>query len=145
MEREVDAAQKNLPLPAEAEFTQLRSRSGSEIRREPRYKCPLASIAYTRLEGGGPGQEIIWLANLSLRGVGFFSEKPFPVGAPLVLRIKALGSHRPEITARVIHSTRQTNGDWLIGCSFDSPMGPEELDACLNDPSTAGPSGDPGK
>ena len=37
-----------------------------------------------------------------------------------------------ELPDRVVHSTTQINGDWLVGCAFADRLSPDDLDTLLS-------------
>lgn len=115
------------PMPAEGEITNFRDKT-YHFRSEPRYKCPLAFLSY--VDVGGTASETIWLANVSQNGVAFVATQPVEVGSALQMVIPPLGRDST-LAITVVHSTRQCNGDWLIGCRFDQPLTDSQLDICL--------------
>ncbi len=120
----------NLPSPDEPVLTAFRDRQFT-FRREPRYKCPLACIGYSHYENR---KEMIWFANFSIHGMGFYSTKPFPVETPLQIEMVVSGIDKESVRATVVHSTQQANGDWLIGCIWEIPLTQEKLELYLCSP-----------
>ena len=71
-----------------------------------------------------------WVINISKTGLGLMLSRPLPVGAYLAIQIRG-AQGVVELNAHVMHATRQTQADWVIGCEFLHPLGDEELDALL--------------
>jgi len=129
--REEDPAMNEPPVSNEGELTSFRNRN-FQFRSESRYKSPLAALAYIRTDPQAKDRETVWLANLSIRGVGFLSKSPLPAKLIVHIEIPALALARREITAEVMHATQQINGDWLVGCQLATPLTDEELETCLS-------------
>ena len=118
-----------VPLPAEVDVV---ARSQWERRRQgPRYRCGPASVG--RVTTLKPSQSHRgWILDLSTHGVGLLLTQPLAAGTLLLLHLKSTSGDRCyELAGQVIHSTTQTDGDWLIGCLFADPLTPDDLDALL--------------
>jgi hypothetical protein len=112
------------------EITSFRNQLNSQLRREKRYRCPLATIAYARPQNGEVEERIVWLANVSKNGLAFIAETPFQAGDALILRARSLGAETL-LQLRVVHATQQPNGDWIMGCLLDRPLTDDEIDRLL--------------
>jgi hypothetical protein len=118
-----------VPLPAEVDVV---ARSQWERRRGgPRYRCGPGTLG--RVTTLKPLQTLRgWIVDLSTRGAGLLLTQPLAADTLLVLSLKSTsGDKGYELAGRVIHSTIQSAGDWLIGCLFADPLTPEDLDALL--------------
>lgn len=97
-----------------------------------RYRCAPATTGKVFLGEEDHEYRWVWLVNLSQSGVGFLSGKAIAEGTFISLQIKgpATGvvSH---LDARVMHSTRQRDGDFLVGCEFLQPLPLDRLDDLL--------------
>lgn len=123
---------EQLPTPAEAEQTLLRRHLVFKQRREPRYRCPLATSArMTRMDTATP-EEMIWLANMSRHGLSFIRTQPLESGIPVVISIPSPSQSCQPLRATVAHATQQANGDWVIGCELLQPLNDDLLDSYLN-------------
>jgi hypothetical protein len=62
--------------------------------------------------------------DISAGGVGLLVKRPIPPGTDLLVELVSARPHsRPRpLTARAVHATRQSNGDWLIGCAFSGQI-----------------------
>ncbi|GEM_PF-3992856 len=94
-----------------------------------RYRCAPATTGKLYVAGAHDYQRA-WIINLSRNGIGATVARPLPVGAFLVVQ---MGGSRGvvELPAQVIHATRQSQLDWLIGCELMQPLSDEALDALL--------------
>jgi PilZ domain len=81
--------------------------------------------------------ETAWLGkvrNVSPGGIGLTMNRRFEPGTTLIVELSAKpkGVLRP-VPVRVIHATAEKKGRWLIGCTFASPLSPEQLQAFLQE------------
>jgi hypothetical protein len=62
--------------------------------------------------------------DISAGGVGLLVKRPIPPGTDLLVElVSTWPDSRPRpLTARAVHATRQSNGDWLIGCAFSGQI-----------------------
>jgi hypothetical protein len=69
------------------------------------------------------------IANISSTGLALYLRRPLRRGSRLLIQMtgKALDVAY-DLSARVIHSTRQADGIWLIGCAFARELAPDELE-----------------
>jgi hypothetical protein len=96
-----------------------------------RYHCALATPGGVFLLEKQELQRA-WVLDLSLCGAGLLLNRALPVGQLVMLRMKgAGGEHTYELPARVAHATRETGGDWVVGCELLTRLTPDELDALL--------------
>ncbi len=69
-----------------------------------------------------------WVHNLSVRGAGLLSARPFEVGDLLtVLFINAAHTFALSAEVRVIRGYRVVNGDYFLGGQFPQPLRYDEL------------------
>jgi hypothetical protein len=67
--------------------------------------------------------------DVSLGGVGLLLNRPLEPGLTVVVRISGTASGRAyDLPARVVHATKETGGDWVVGCRLDSPLTQDDLD-----------------
>jgi hypothetical protein len=119
-------------VPIEAEITLMQRHQWIKRRLEPRYQCaPATAGRLARREAAEPPRRV-WVQNLSLGGVGLLSAQPLEPETLVVVHLRGTAQDRRyELPARVIHSTAQLNGEWLIGCEFAEKLLPDDLDALL--------------
>jgi hypothetical protein len=68
--------------------------------------------------------------NVSAGGLGLLLGEPLWPGALLVLEFPwALSAGGHLVRARVAHCTQRADGSWLVGCSFNYPLGTDDLQA----------------
>lgn len=94
-----------------------------------RYRCAPATTGKVFL---AEDQELrrAWVMNISKTGIGVILPRPLPVGASLTIQMRSsLGT--VDMTAHVIHATRQNQAEWFIGCEFTEPLLDDELDELL--------------
>jgi hypothetical protein len=107
-----------------------RESSGSERRKAPRYACILeARVAGTMIPVGDG-----WVArvtDISISGVGLHFGQNLPPGAELTLQLHSKEVALPAVQARVVHCTEQSNGSWIMGAAFLTPLADEDLQRLL--------------
>ena len=70
--------------------------------------------------------------NISPGGVGLATHRHCEPGTPLKIElIDASGRTSRPMQIRVVHSTAQGKEDWVIGCSFETPLSEEDVAALL--------------
>jgi c-di-GMP-binding flagellar brake protein YcgR len=74
------------------------------------------------------------IRDISATGIGFLIQQPVKAGTVLILKLQTQDQRfcRP-LPARVMHTTLQTEGDWLIGCRFVRALSAQELRVLLGD------------
>jgi hypothetical protein len=103
-----------------------------ERRRAERYPCSLQP--FWRVEGQEQAESPpARVENVSTSGIGLRVGEPLKVGIVLVLKLQTADRRlsRP-LPARVMHSTRQPGGDWLVGCQFVRKLSDEDMHALLD-------------
>lgn len=94
-----------------------------------RYRCAPATVGKLYFADDHEFQRA-WIINLSKTGVGLVLARPLPVGAFFIVQMR--GARGPfEMPAQVVHATRQTQTDWLIGSELIQPLTDEELETLL--------------
>jgi hypothetical protein len=125
------SAMSQAPVPVEAEFTLLRKQiKGVKLRKSNRYRFGLATICHLTYPEDGRRQEA-WAGNLSETGIGFYLEQPIASGTDLVLRLKSASGAVLTLEARVVHSTKQMDDTFCIGCTFSKRLDAQALDDLL--------------
>jgi hypothetical protein len=118
-------------VPFQAEITLLQRHQWIKRRAEPRYQCGPATSGRVTGQVGVPPRRV-WVLNLSLGGAGLLSDQPLDADTLLVLQLRSNSQDRVyDLPARVVHSTRQVSGDWLVGCEFCERLNGDDLDALL--------------
>jgi hypothetical protein len=113
----------------------LKSQAPGLIDRRAQLRRPASGAAYFHpLEAGTVALEtadlqasVWWKArvpDISASGVGLLVKRPIPPGTDLLVELVSARPHsRPRpLIARAVHATRQSNGDWLIGCAFSGQI-----------------------
>src|SRR5262249_31163813 len=117
------------PAPRQAVIATV---PGSDLRREPRYRCPRVRVArfvakptYTCFLG--------YVRDVSLRGICLRCPEMIPAGNRLAIDWNFFDprQHRT-ILARVAHVTLAPDQMWLIGCEFQSPLTATDVASLLN-------------
>jgi len=98
-----------------------------------RYRCAPATVGRIRVEAveGDNEFQSAWFVDLSRGGVGLRMLRPIPVGTEIQISLRSPAKGLLAFQAFVVHSTVQTDGEWLIGCRFATEIGNEELDELL--------------
>jgi hypothetical protein len=118
--------------PIHAEITLLQRHQWIKRRGEPRYQCGPATPARIVDRRGAPSRRV-WVLNLSVSGAGLLCNEPLDAGTLIVVHMRSTSLDRfYELPARVVHSTAQVNGDWLVGCEFGDRLSLDDLDALLS-------------
>ncbi len=119
-------------VPLQAEITLLQRHQWIKRRVEPRYQCGLATAGRVLNRTGGSPPRRVWVLNLSASGAGLLCNEPLEADTHLILHVRSESKDRIyELPTRVVHSTMQVNGDWLVGCEFGDKLSAEDLDALL--------------
>ena len=93
-----------------------------EHRASVRYRCPPASTGRIYL---AEDLEFLraHLLNISTTGIGLLLAKPLAVGLELTVQLASPHSKKSyRLPARVVHSTRHADDEWLVGCQFDKAL-----------------------
>jgi hypothetical protein len=104
----------------------------TDRRSATRYRCRPATLI--RVDPGEQPQDAPgWASNLSENGIGLNLPYPLEVGINIVFQfVGSKPTARVTMQARVIHVTNWYDGNWRIGCRFDSRLGREALDRLLD-------------
>ncbi len=119
-------------IPVEAEFTLLK-RNLVRIKRRAavRYRCNLATLGYLLFPQTGETVEA-WVHNLSETGIGLNLSRPLDAGTAVVIRLCGSTDRLAvKLPAQVVHSTKELDGTWRIGCEFGEKLTAEMLDSLL--------------
>jgi PilZ domain len=65
--------------------------------------------------------------DMSTTGLGMVFNQPFDAGTELTVELQSPDMALLYTVLRVVHSTRQANGSYLIGCAFLRELSEEEL------------------
>jgi hypothetical protein len=71
-----------------------------------------------------------WLArtlNISTGGIALHVAEPFEVDSVLTIRLRTPSAKSPPLQVRVIYSSQQTNGTWVLGAGFTKEITENEL------------------
>lgn len=118
-------------VPIEAELTLFRSKFNKVRRRTAeRYRCALASAGKLFFPGTGETMTA-WLNNLSVTGIGLNLPRSLDAGQELVIQVRVEGGPPIKLPARVIHSSSEVDGTWRVGCTFDTQLDDDALEALL--------------
>ena len=73
--------------------------------------------------------------DISIAGIGLSMSRRFEPGTALIIELRPTAlRHLP---VHVIHATRDAEGHWIIGCTFDRPLSQQELKTFLGGASDA--------
>jgi len=105
--------------------------SGKERRQAVRYLCGHRTMLQPiSLREVAPLP--VQVRDISATGLGLVSRVPLALGTFISLELQSMlsGTTR-RLRARVIHTTRQRNGSWLLGCMLADELESEELHGLL--------------
>jgi hypothetical protein len=101
--------------------------SGPERRAAPRYSSSLRITCYPANSSLTERRQAR-IRNLSRTGIGLSVDRSWPGGTVLIVELPAEDGSRA-VRTRVIHSTPQMGGTFLVGCTFDMPLTDAEVEA----------------
>jgi hypothetical protein len=106
-------------LPA---FETTPNNSDAERRQSSRLKADLLALV-DPLTKGRPSTRVTRVTDLSGEGVGLLSANSYPEGSVLWLElVDRAGQSYTRMRARLVHVTRQADGDWRLGCKILKPL-----------------------
>lgn len=94
-----------------------------------RYRCAPATSGKVFLAEDNEVRRA-WVMNISKTGIGVVLARPLPVGAFLTIQMRS-SQGTVEMTAHVVHATRQHQAEWFVGCEFNEPLLDDELEELL--------------
>lgn len=102
--------------------------TGVEKRRSTRFACVLDATlqdgATTRFSPGWP----VRVLDISQHGVGMHVGEECPEGAVLTVKLYYDGHKSlPPRPVRIVRTTPQPNGTWIVGAEFVEPIGEDEV------------------
>jgi hypothetical protein len=110
------------PEPAEPS---LFDRRGAD-----RHAC--AAQPFWRVVGEGPFEASLGrIRDVSTTGIGLCVQEPLKPGTVFVLILQTPKRLSRPLPVRVMHATRQEDGDWLVGCQFVRRLSEQDLQALL--------------
>ena len=92
-------------------------------RNEPMWCDPVKPSAKQVLDTAFMGR----VRDISRIGIGLILRKPFEPGTMLMIELPESPKLLRQLLVRVVHATPNKNGRWIIGCTFDCPLSPEEM------------------
>ena len=100
-------------------------------RRFPRYHFGLAALGQIGWPNTKDKQQV-WLWDLSRIGISFKSGVPIEVGTVITVHLKGRGRFQVHcLPVQTIHSTKEPDGSWLVGCKFNSEVSVEIMEDVL--------------
>jgi hypothetical protein len=70
------------------------------------------------------------VVDFSVRGLGLLFHRPLEPGSVLAVELRGRRHGISRIlSVRVVHSTRQEDGNYRIGCSLNMDLSPDEMEA----------------
>ena len=105
--------------------------TGFKRRASVRHPCCVAASSHSAQTPGREFQET-WVVNLSISGVGLLLRwRPEP-DTTLAVRLEgAAGATLGVLWAQVVHTVKQGEGEWYVGCAFPTPLNARELRSWL--------------
>ena len=94
-----------------------------------RYQCAPATPGRVIVAGDHEFQRA-WVLDISTKGVGLLMSRSFDPGVLVTIHLKGI-KKTFELSARVVHSTPQSSGDWVVGCALFTPLCQDDLDDVL--------------
>jgi hypothetical protein len=75
-----------------------------------------------------------WLGSIrdiSPDGIGLIMSRRFEPETKLIIELEERSQILRHLVAHVVHATLETKGRWIIGCTFNRMLNPEELQTFL--------------
>ena len=73
-----------------------------------------------------------WVLDVSLGGIGLLVSRALDPGLSVVIRMSdTAGAKVYDLPARIVHTTKEPGGDWIVGCRLDKPLTQQDLDALV--------------
>ena len=89
----------------------------------------IADMAKDKRESGWLGR----VRNISQGGIALVLRRRLEPGTELIIEVATKAGQLRRLRAGVVHATLERNGQWIVGCSFASALGQEELEAFLKE------------
>jgi hypothetical protein len=71
--------------------------------------------------------------DISRGGIGLSLRQRFDPGTALLIELSERPKTLRHLLVHVVHATAEWNGRWILGCTFDCPLSPEELQIFLQE------------
>jgi hypothetical protein len=101
----------------------------TDRRTAKRRRFSLGSVGYLTF-GEEESRQEVWLVDLSIKGIGFFSAWPLRVGTILFISLARRNDEPLTLTAKVVHSTKGAK-EWLVGCEFVQRLEADDIGELL--------------
>ena len=101
---------------------------GPERRAAPRQTSSLKVTCYP-ISSGFTERRQARVRNVSRTGIGLSVDRAWPAGTVLIVELPAEDGGIKAARTRVVHSTAQIGGTFLVGCTFDLPLSDAEVQA----------------
>lgn len=98
----------------------------SDRRAAPRHSSSMRITCYPANSGFSERRQAR-VRNVSRTGAGLGVDRSWPAGTVLIVELPIEEGTRA-VRARVIHSTLQMGGTFLVGCTFDVPLTDAEVE-----------------
>jgi hypothetical protein len=117
------------PLSRPGRCRELR---GINLRESLRYPANLATFCQKpSVQQGRPWSQTL-VRDVSIDGIGLVVDRCFEPETFLEIDLQNTTCKRTStLFVTVVHAAQQSDGTWLLGCTFLSPLTPEELEALL--------------
>ena len=125
-------AEQTIPLQTASPETSRKVDRRAWVRfpRDERIWCqPVSNSVKEDLDTAWMGR----VRDVSRSGIGLNLSQRFEPGTALIVEL----SERPKVLrhllVHVVHATAERKGRWIIGCTFDCPLSPEEMEIFLQE------------
>lgn len=108
----------------------LRASGPADHRAWVRFPCQ-AKTSLRAVVSAASEQETAQVINISAGGLAVQASRPYESGTLLSLELGGGGQPARTVQARVVHAVPQPNGQWLLGCTFVSELGEQDLLALM--------------
>jgi len=117
-------SKKTIAAPAAAR----RQRAPMERRAWIRYPCDLESFCQPMQTRNAKVVCSVRVCDISNNGISLLAGTEFAVGSFLSVEMIRVSQELSQpVLARVVHTTPQADGDWLLGCELTSKLSNNEL------------------
>ncbi len=96
-----------------------------------RYRCAPATLGRVFIAESYKSQDA-WVLNLSVTGTGLLLDHAPEVGSWILIELDGATQDVPlELSAQVMHASRQHDGSYVVGCAFAQPLHADDLETLL--------------
>ena len=122
--------QQTVPVQSGNEECRTERRAWVRFANDGEIWCePVGALSKEELETAWLGK----IRNISSSGIGLDMSQRFEPGTELIIELAERPKVLRRLVAHVVNATPNADGRWIIGCTFDRVLSPEELEIILSE------------